>query len=98
MRRRKPPGGAREALAAEYRYLAVQLDDAADGWFARFADRIDAGEPVEVRAYEVDLLPPNDMVRVESDGTIVRLATWRDALSEIPISRTNDLISEGKNS
>jgi hypothetical protein len=43
-----------------------------EGWHERFAAKIDAGEPVEVHGYQVDM-PGVDWVRVEPDGTIVRL-------------------------
>lgn len=72
MRRRKPPGGVREALSAEYRYMASLYDQSADGGIGRFADRIDAGEPVTVHGYEVGI-PDWNHVRVEPDGAIVRL-------------------------
>jgi hypothetical protein len=75
VRRRRPPERVREALAAEDRRLAALYDPTGFYGLTRRAEALEAGESVEAYAYEVDLLPPMDRVRIESDGSIVRVGS-----------------------
>lgn len=69
--RRRNPGRVREELAAEYRRTA-DLYGEVEPRLGQFADRIEAGEPVEVHGFEVGL-PHLAWVRVEADGRVVPL-------------------------
>lgn len=71
--RRSSVDGPREA----HRAWLVDLDElcgsAADGWFAGEIARLDAGETVRCRAYEVDLHPPLQVVEIDGDGHVTLL-------------------------
>lgn len=65
--------GVRDELVARYRGLAERYDWLAYTPWTEMAERLEAGDTVEVAAWEIGMDPSSDRYRIGPDGTLVRV-------------------------